>query len=418
MDMRMMAGASVVAMLMAAPLAAQQPAQPPPAPPTGFQFASPDGQFQLRLRGLLHSDGRFFPNDDADLAADVFTLRRVRPIVEATVYRIFDLRLMPDFGGGTAVLQDAYLDLRFAPTLRVRAGKFKSPFGLERLASASDMLFLERAFPTSVAPNRDVGLMVHGDIARGDLAYAVALVDGAIDGGSTDGDDADSKDVVGRLFIQPFRRGTHNSLKGLGVGAAVSYGEQDGTVASAALPAYRTTGQQVFFRYRGDGTAAGTTVADGTRSRWSAQGYYYSGRLGLLAEQVFSSQDVRRGTTSARLDTNAWQFAGSWVLTGESASYRGVTPRQPFDRGAGTWGAFELTARYHQLTADDDAFPLFANPQSAAAEARAIAAGLNWFLNRNVKVVLQYEETQFDGGAPGGDRPAERGVFTRLQFAF
>jgi phosphate-selective porin OprO/OprP len=260
--------------------------------------------------------------------------------------------------------------------------------------------------------------MVHGDIVRGDLSYAIALVDGAVDGGSTDGDDADSKDVVGRVFVQPFRRGTHDRLRGLGVGAAVSFGEQNGSAASAALPAYRTSGQQVFFRYRGDGTVAGTTVADGTRSRWSAQGYYYSGRLGVLAEQVFSAQDVRRGTSTARLDTNAWQIAGSWVLTGEAASYRGVTPRQPFDRSAGTWGAFEITARYHQLTPDDDAFPIFANPVSAATKARAIAAGLNWFLNRNVKVVLQYEDTQFEGGAPTGDRPAERGVFTRLQFAF
>ncbi len=409
-----MAAASVAALLTAAPLAAQQAAPPP----QGFQFTTPDGQFQLRLRGLIHSDGRFYPNDDSDVAADVFTLRRVRPIVEATVYRIFDLRLTPDFGGGTAVLQDAYLDLRFAPALRVRAGKFKSPFGLERLASASDMLFIERASPTALAPNRDVGLMVHGDVLRGDLAYAIALVDGAIDGGSTDGDDADSKDVVGRVFVQPFRRGTHQRLKGLGVGAAVSIGEQNGSTASAALPAYRTPGQQVFFRYRSDGTAAGTTVANGTRSRWSAQGYYYSGRLGVLAEQVFSSQDVRRGTTAAQLDTNAWQIAGSWVLTGEAASYRGVTPRQAFDRGAGTWGAFEITARYHQLTPDDEAFPFFANPASAAAKANAIGTGLNWYLNRNVKVVLQYEDTQFEGGAPNGDRPAERVVFTRLQFAF
>jgi phosphate-selective porin OprO/OprP len=207
-------------------------------------------------------------------------------------------------------------------------------------------------------------------------------------------------------------------LKGLGVGAAVSIGEQNGSTASAALPAYRTPGQQVFFRYRSDGTAAGTTVANGTRSRWSAQGYYYSGRLGVLAEQVFSSQDVRRGTTAAQLDTNAWQIAGSWVLTGEAASYRGVTPRQAFDRGAGTWGAFEITARYHQLTPDDEAFPFFANPASAAAKANAIGTGLNWYLNRNVKVVLQYEDTQFEGGAPNGDRPAERVVFTRLQFAF
>jgi phosphate-selective porin OprO/OprP len=384
----------------------------------GFQLRSADGSFQLRLRGLVHSDGRFFADDAAEIAPDTFTLRRVRPILDATVYKIFDLRLMPDFGGGTTVLQDAYIDLRFTPALRVRGGKFKSPFGLERLASASELLFLERAAPTGVAPNRDVGLMLHGDVLKGDLSYAIGAFDGVVDGGSTDADDRDGKDVVARLFVHPFRRGAREALKGLGVGVAGSYGKQNGSITTPGLASYRTTGQQIYFRYRSDGTATGTVFADGTRYRYSAQGYYYYGRFGLLAEQVFSSQDVRRGVSTATLDTNAWQVAGSWVLTGEPASYRAVTPKYEFDRSRGKWGAFELTARYHQLTPDGDAFPLFANLQNAAERARAWTGGVNWYLNRNVKAVLDYEQTRFDGGAVAGDRPTEHGVFTRLQFSF
>jgi len=384
----------------------------------GFQLRSADGSFQLRLRGLAQSDGRFFVDDSTEIAPDTFTMRRVRPILEATVYKVFDLRLMPDFGGGTTVVQDAYIDLRFTPALRVRGGKFKSPFGLERLVSASDLLFLERATPTSVAPNRDVGIMVHGDVLKGDLSYAIGAFDGVVDGGSTDVDDRDGKDVVARLFAHPFRRGSRDALKGLGIGVAGTYGKQNGSVTTPSLASYRTTGQQTFFRYRSDGTAPGTVLADGTRYRWSAQGYYYYGRFGLLAEQVFSSQEVRRDLSAARLETSAWQLAGSWVLTGEEASYRAVTPKFAFDRATGKWGAFELTARYHQLTPDKDAFPLFANVQAAAERARAWTSGLNWYLNRNIKIVLDYEQTHFDGGAVTGDRPTERGVFSRLQFSF
>src|SRR5688572_30855207 len=92
----------------------------------GFQLRSADGNFTLRLRGLIHSDGRFFANDAADTGTDTFLMRRVRPIVEATLFKNFDFRLMPDFGDGRTVVQDAYLDLRFATGIKVRAGKFKA----------------------------------------------------------------------------------------------------------------------------------------------------------------------------------------------------------------------------------------------------------------------------------------------------
>jgi phosphate-selective porin OprO/OprP len=185
------------------------------------------------------------------------------------------------------------------------------------------------------------------------------------------------------------------------------------------LATYRTSGQLVFFRYRADGSEAGTVLADGTRYRVSAQGYFYSGRFGVLGEQVFSSQAVRRATATDHMDTHSWQVLGTWVLTGERASYTGVTPRYAFEPSAGKLGAFELTTRYHQLTADRDAFPVFANPATAARAARAWATGVNWYINRSVKLTADYEQTRFEGGAAdGGSRPTEHDLLTRVQFGF
>ena len=115
------------------------------ASPEGFQLKSADGNFQLKLRGYVQSDGRFYPGDHGPLVADEFLLRRVRPLLEGTLFKFVDFRLMPDFGGGATVLQDAYLDLKFSPAFKLRTGKFKSPLGLERLASALDIPFVERA---------------------------------------------------------------------------------------------------------------------------------------------------------------------------------------------------------------------------------------------------------------------------------
>src|SRR4029450_8093885 len=113
--------------------------------------------FGVRFRGYLHADARFFFEDDDRPNVDTFLIRRARPIFEATAFRIFDLRIMPDFGEGRTVLQDAYLDARFLDELKLRIGKLKEPFGIERLHSATDIRFIERGLPNNLVPNRDVG---------------------------------------------------------------------------------------------------------------------------------------------------------------------------------------------------------------------------------------------------------------------
>ncbi len=89
----------------------------------------------------------------------------------------------------------------------------------------------------------------------------------------------------------------------------------------------------------------------------------------------------------------------------------------------GTWGAWELVARYHELDIDDAAFvggaDSFANPASAASKASAWGVGVNWYLNQNYKWSLNYDVTSFEGGAAGGaDRPDEKALFTRFALQF
>src|SRR5437867_4298090 len=83
----------------------------------------------------------------------------------------------------------------FTNTLRVRAGKMKSPFGIERLQSAQGLLFVERSLANNIVPNRDVGVQVHGELAQGAFGYQLALLNGVTDGGNIDGDTNDAKDL-------------------------------------------------------------------------------------------------------------------------------------------------------------------------------------------------------------------------------
>jgi len=217
----------------------------------GFSIQSADGQNQVKLRGVVHVDGRFMLEDDTDLT-DQWQATRVRPIIEGTVGGIYDFRFTPDFGQGKTVIQDAYVTARFKPEVQVTAGKFKSPVGLERLQSANDIRFVSRAFPTSLAPNRDLGLQVAGNLLDDRVSYAAAWLNGSNDGSSSDAfgdvDLNDDKEWAARLFAHPFAESEHFALRGLGVGIAGTYTDQAGTATQPLLPSYRTPAQATFFR--------------------------------------------------------------------------------------------------------------------------------------------------------------------------
>jgi len=379
----------------------------------GISFSSADTNFVLKLGAHLQADGRFYLGDHIPVN-DTFLLRRVRPIFEGTVFKDYDYRLMLDFGANTATantVQDAYINAHYWPAFQIQAGKFKPPVGLERLQSDVNVRFIERGYPTGLVPNRDVGLQLHGVLFDGVLNYQAGIFNGVADGGSGDVELADDhKDYAGRIFVHPFRSTDVAPLRNLGLGVAGTYGNQNGT-----LPKYVTPGQQTFFTYATNATAAGT------HWRVVPQGYWYWGAFGVLGEYVVSSQRIRTTATPATtIHNDAWQVAATYILTGEQNSFDGVKPRNPFSPANGGWGAWELAARVGRLKIDNEAFPSLAAAGSAS-KATSWGAGVNWYLNRNVKLSLDYEQTYFkDGSSKRGSVTAqdEKIVFSRVQLAF
>jgi phosphate-selective porin OprO/OprP len=374
----------------------------------GFFLRSADGSYQLRIAGLLQADGRFFLSRQVE--PSTFLIRRLRPTFQGTLARYIDFRIVPDFGDGRTVLQDANLDIRFWQTAVLRFGKFKPPFGLERLQSSSDLTFIERALPSALAPNRDEGIQIFGDIEGGTFSYAVAVTNGVPDGANADIDNNDGKDFVGRVFFLPFQQDSpENFLRGLGVGFAVSSGEQEGQL----LPVYRTSAQSIFFSY-----LVGSS-ASGRRDRYSPQAYFYNGPFGLMAEYISSAQEVSRAGVEDTIRNDAWQLSASWFITGEDKSYRSTPPRTPLDPRTGGGGAVELAGRFSELSVDTSAFDQgFADSSRSARRAQEWMFGANWYLNRHTKFVVDFERTVFLGGASQSDRAAETAVLSRLQISF
>lgn len=393
----------------------------------GFSLKSADGNFEFKLRGLLQADSRTFFGDDSTGGVagtsldDEYLLRRVRPTFEGTVFGKYDFRFTPDFAPEAANVQDAYINARFTPWFKVQAGKFKVPYSLERLQSGSDLRFVERSYvANALLPNRDIGVQLHGEVFDGKLNYAAGVFDGVAEGGSNatnrdNGNASKDKEFVARLFAEPFK-GTDSVLAGLGFGVAA--GTSDYKRDGFLNPQFRSPGQLTFFTYNGD------VVGDGEQSRISPQFYYYYGPFGVLGEYARVKHDLVRNGNEDTLEHDGWQLAGTYVLTGEDNSFKGITPKRNFDFDKGQWGAWEVALRYSELNVDDKAFDdaagiRFANAASTTESASSWAAGLNWYLNKYVKLQTTYEQTKFDSAFTNvRDRDTERVLFSRFQVSF
>jgi phosphate-selective porin OprO/OprP len=400
----------------AAPAAAVAPVPAPVAPP-----APKGAEPTLKVGGYVHADGRLFIDDDAKKLTDDLLIRRARADLQGKLGR-FGGRLVLDFGGGKAVVQDAYAEAKLPLDLKLRFGKQTPPIGLERLHSSNGNVFVEYALPAYLSPARDVGLLLTRDLA-GIATLAVGLFDGAADGASPDGDVSDDKDVVARVFVRPFARAGIPLLSNLGLGVAGSFGSTHGDPKATDLSGYKTDGQATFFDFRRVSTGqttANTTIASGRRTRVSAQGSWFAGPALLLAEYAVSQQRVLFDGQVARPKTTSWQATGAWTVTGETPSENGVVPKAPLD--AGGVGALQVKARVASLDVDDDLFPIFAKPEEAASKATAFGAGLTWWATGAVRVELDYAQTSFEGGAGTSgaveDRPDEKAILSRLQVVF
>lgn len=401
----------VLAALLVLTTAAAAAAQGAPRSPAfagwrdGFVLESEGGDNRLQFNGLFQVDGRFALEDGDDSFDDTFLLRRIRPTLQGRIARYFEFNLQPDFAGSDLNLRTAFIETRLSPALRIRVGKDKQPFGLERLHSSSNLLFVERSLTSTVIPDRDVGVQVLGEVAGGRATYQVGLFNGAVDGGNLDADSSDGKDLVGRVVTRPWMGNTDSPLSGLGLALAASVGSQPDT-----LPSFRTTLQQTFFSYRPG------AVGTGTRSRISPQAFYYSGPFGGYAEFVRSRGAITMGPIQDDITHRAWQIAGSYVLTGERATDRGVRPARPFDPSRGEWGAFQVAARYHVLDLDPRARVLGFTSASALG-VRSFGAGLNWYLNPYLRWMVNVERISFDDEL--NDSPLSTAVlFVRHQIAF
>jgi phosphate-selective porin OprO/OprP len=371
----------------------------------------------IDIKGRIQLDGRWF---DPEIGEDAFDIRTLRVGLKGELTRHFDWEIEREieelYDEGVTEDQielglvepkwrfsdwkDVFVNWTTFDAFRVKAGRFKMPFGLEQNTSVSDLDFAYRSLgSTKIAPGRDRGLMVHGELLDGSLLYEAGAFDDDGDNGELeeprfvlDGEDLEGlgPSFAVRVVGEPFRRLSIERLQGAEVGIAYTRAYVPEGLNSLRGEDY--WGYDFFE----------PVYVKGHRQRLGLQFDWSPGPTGFRAEWM-QSREERLGQSNRNEDLSdfigtAWYTSATWILTGEDKDSN-VTPDAPLFQGG--VGVFEIGVRYDRLTfksALETGTP-FRNPRSDYLLPNTVGTltfGGNWYVNRWIKVVANGLRQSYD----------------------
>jgi len=152
------------------------------------------------------------------------------------------------------------------------------------------------------------------------------------------------------------------------------------------------------------------------------QAYYYLGPFGIFTEYTLAEEGFQKGTVRRNIALRSWQVQASYILTGEKKVFGTLVPRKAFNPHEHGWGAFELAVRVGDFSVEQGIYNYgFATAATSPRRAHEWVGGCNWYLNRMLRISVDYANTNFGGGASaaaGGNRPSERVFINRFQVNF
>jgi len=427
-------------------------------------FASSDGRFTANIRAIVMFDaGKYFQKDNLPAQVtnrdlnDGTNFRRARFGIDGKLFKDFDYALIYEFGGSgaedTGHIQEAWVQYTGWKPWRLKVGAFEPNIGLQAAVSTSQMIMMERPAPAEVARN----------VAAGDSRSAIQITGNGIWGEGDSG-------IATRWFASAALTGnTVGTLNSAASGfTAQPTDEQTGIIGRFALAPFSSTDWQAHIAINGQYVTQPNDAGASVTPRYPIQlrdrpelridgarlvdtggidaktASVIGGEIGFSAHQFmleseyFDYKIERRNTGVAQPSNpsfNGWYVQGAWVLTGENRPYNPAEARfdapkmtYNFNPAAGTWGAFELAARYSDLDLNyHDCGAGHAIPASPApcfdavrgGEQKISSIGLNWYLNPSIRFMFDYLHVDVDRFNAAGlqvgqkyDAIAWRGQFT------
>jgi phosphate-selective porin OprO/OprP len=376
----------------------------------GFEWATEDNELTLKLRALLQADAKFFQPSGQSPVASGFTVPRTRLYFDGFLTRPIEYQLSFQESYDSFNILNVFLNFNYDKRLQFRMGRFKTPYTYEFYKiNIWDLYAPERSlFNNNFGLNRQVGAMGWGELFDNRLEYAVGAFGGQRNSYVPY---KNTPDVIAFLNFKPFEQAAPPSrwsfVRDLNIGGSADWGNENNPLLPSTLRT-STTGNS-----NGLTTTSGANLSNppflnfnnnvtekGARALWELHmAYYYKG-LSLLGawDAGFDSYAVTNQRPVA-VPVNGYFVQAAYLITGETRTATGlIDPLRRFDLRPGRfgWGAWEPTARFSELSIGKQIFTGgFADPNLWTNQVYQVDAGINWYLNRFVKVYFDWEYTIF-----------------------
>ncbi len=410
------------------------------------KFKSPDTKLSARF---FFDGAAASGNDTADLMSTPNGLvngsqfRQIRLTWKGSMYNMIEYAASIDFGGSDYAIKDVYGGFYNLPCgVSFRAGHFKEPWSMEELMSTTDTPLMEKSFlnsTKSLVGGRNNGVMLHNWHVADRYTWAAGVFAASMTEKTLNCfDEKDNVALTTRLTWLPhYVQWCDGRETAWHIGAAYSYRKYDrvtgrpadhGTSLSfrpvcAIEPALMNTGNM--------------TGLDSMNAFQIESALIYGSFL-LEFEQAFlCMKDERCTAANGKPFVHAGFLQASYVLTGEGRKYKkdggiigGITPECPFVRvctdemsvfsGPGAWEiAYRISwADTGELASGyDPVVPTTYSSKNGFMLANTV--GLNWYWNKNVRMMFNYSYVKADYDGVYDGLSAKEHVFaTRFQVVF
>jgi phosphate-selective porin OprO/OprP len=370
----------------------------------GFRWSTEDDEVTIGVRVLQQIDARIYANSSQEFANSGIFNPRTRLYFEGNLSRPVSYEFSLQHFYSTTNLLDSYVNYRFSDGFQLRFGRYKTPFDYEwyRIHIWHTLAPERSPFAQNFGGNRRLGFMGWGSLFDNRLEYAVGSFNGQRNGYTAFNS---HQDIMAFLNFKPFEQKSDFILQNLQVGGSLDAGIENNPLSPAVL--MTSSPATPFPLTPGSASVPFLAFNDGVRERggralWELHVAYHYRGLSFLGTWDSGFQDYAHGSSGpppVRIPTGGYFAQVGYVLTGETVRDRMlIEPLRPFDLRPGRFalGALELTARFSDLTLGRQVFTGgLADPNLWTNQVQMVDVGLNWYLNRFLKIYFDWEHAMF-----------------------